>query len=219
MQMELISNTHIPDGLLAAMTLLSEKPRQGVPSRKSALHPGIDERNCTAVLGLRFGWSGIVSGTVVAPNNETKSTCYKPGIIGRAAAKALSWLSLDGGGYLLGISGGVAGGLAAVDGTRAFVSDTHGNVGMMTTIAVSGGSVIGASASGGLSIGASNFSSLSGYAGWSGQGTISGGVGLGGSASLSANTSGASYTLTAGGGFGASASGGLSYSWVSPLCK
>jgi hypothetical protein len=72
MQMELISNTHIPDGLLAAMTLLSEKPRQGVPSRKSALHPGIDERNCTAVLGLRFGWSGIVSGTVVAPKNVVK---------------------------------------------------------------------------------------------------------------------------------------------------
>jgi hypothetical protein len=73
MQMELISNTHIPDGLLAAMTLLSEKPRQGVPSRKSALHPGIDERNCTAVLGLRFRWSGIVSGTVVAPNNNDPS--------------------------------------------------------------------------------------------------------------------------------------------------
>jgi hypothetical protein len=69
MQMELISNSHVPDGLLAAMTLLSEKPHQGVPSWESALHPGIDERNCTAVLGLRFGWSGIVSGTVVAPNN------------------------------------------------------------------------------------------------------------------------------------------------------
>jgi hypothetical protein len=69
MQMELISNTHIPDGLLASMTLLSEKPRQGVPSRESALHPGIDERNCTAVLGLQFGWSGIVSGTVDAPSN------------------------------------------------------------------------------------------------------------------------------------------------------
>jgi len=68
MQMELHSNAHIPDGLLASMTLLSEKPRLGVPSRESALHPGIDERNSTAVLGLRFGWSGIVSGTVVAPS-------------------------------------------------------------------------------------------------------------------------------------------------------
>jgi hypothetical protein len=71
MQMELISNTHIPDGLLASMTLLSEKPRQGVPSRESALHPGIDERNCTALLGLQFRWSGIVSGTVEAPNKGT----------------------------------------------------------------------------------------------------------------------------------------------------
>jgi hypothetical protein len=218
--MELHSNARIPDGLLATMTLLSEKPRQGVPSRESALHPGIDERNCTAVLGLRFGWSGIVSGTVDAPNNTTKpTTCYRPGLVGQMAAKALSWLSGDGGGYLLGISGGVAGGAIAADGTRAFVSDTHGNVGMMTTIALSGGSVLGASASGGLSFGASNYSSLSGYASWSTQAAISGGNGLGGSASLSVNSSGALYTLTAGGGYGLSVSGGGSYSWVTPLCK
>jgi hypothetical protein len=67
--MELHSNAHIPDGLLAAMTLLSEKPRHGVTSWESAPHQGIDERNCTAAIGLRFrGWE-IVSGTVVAPNN------------------------------------------------------------------------------------------------------------------------------------------------------
>jgi len=76
MQMELISNTSIPEGLLASMTLLSEKPHQGVPSWESALHPGIDERNCTAVLGLRFGWSGIVSGTVVAPSNPSKGKTF-----------------------------------------------------------------------------------------------------------------------------------------------
>src|ERR1700748_1322437 len=100
-----------------------------------------------------------------APSNGTKPTpCYKPGLVGRMAAKALSWLSTDGGGYLLCVSGGVAGGGVAADGTRAFVSDTHGNVGMMTTIALSGGSVLGASASGGFSFGASNYSSLSGYA-------------------------------------------------------
>jgi hypothetical protein len=74
MQMELHSNAHIPDGLLASMTLLSEKPRQGVTSRESALHPGIDERNCTALLGLQFRWSGIVSGTVDAPNNGNQSS-------------------------------------------------------------------------------------------------------------------------------------------------
>ena len=67
--MELLSNASIPDGLPASMTLLSEKPRLGVRGRESALHPGIDERNCTALLGLRFRCSEIVSGTVVAPNN------------------------------------------------------------------------------------------------------------------------------------------------------
>jgi hypothetical protein len=72
MQMELHSNARIPDGLLASMTLLSEKPRLGVPSRESALYPGIDERNCKAILGLRFGWSGIVSGTVDAPSKATQ---------------------------------------------------------------------------------------------------------------------------------------------------
>jgi hypothetical protein len=51
------------------MTLLSEKPHQGLPSWESALHPGIDERNCTALLGLQFRSSEIMSGTVVAPNN------------------------------------------------------------------------------------------------------------------------------------------------------
>lgn len=67
MQMELLSNAHIPDGLLASMTLLSEKPRQGVASWNPAPHQGIDERNCTAVLGLRFRCWEIVSGTVDAP--------------------------------------------------------------------------------------------------------------------------------------------------------
>jgi len=47
------STSQIPDGLLAAMTLLSEKPHQGVPSRNLAPHQGIDERNSTAALGLR----------------------------------------------------------------------------------------------------------------------------------------------------------------------
>jgi hypothetical protein len=73
MQMELLFNAPIPDGLLASITLLSEKPRLGVPSRKSAPQQRIDERNCTAVLGLRFPCSEIVSGTVVAPNNGIKA--------------------------------------------------------------------------------------------------------------------------------------------------
>jgi hypothetical protein len=78
MQMELSPNSHVPDGLLAAMTLLSEKPHQGVPSWESAPHQGIDERNCTALLGLRFRSSEIVSGTVVAPSNLMNVSLTKP---------------------------------------------------------------------------------------------------------------------------------------------
>jgi RHS repeat-associated protein len=51
--MQLGSDAQIPDGLLAAMTLLNEKPHQGVPSWKSALHQGIDEANSTAAIGIR----------------------------------------------------------------------------------------------------------------------------------------------------------------------
>jgi len=91
MQMELHSNAHIPDGLLASMTLLSEKPRLGVPSWESALHQGIDERNSTALLGLRFRCSEIVSGTVDAPNNApTVSHC-----LGVAAADKGVSIGLD----------------------------------------------------------------------------------------------------------------------------
>ena len=76
MEMELVPGSHIPDGLLAAMTLLSEKPRQGVPSWNAAPIQGISEANCTAAIGLRFrGWE-IVSGTVVAPSNGIAA---KPG--------------------------------------------------------------------------------------------------------------------------------------------
>jgi RHS repeat-associated protein len=51
--MQLSSGSHIPDGLLAANALLSEKPRQGVPTWNPAPHPGISEANCTAAIGLR----------------------------------------------------------------------------------------------------------------------------------------------------------------------
>lgn len=51
--MQLSSNSHIPDGLLAEIALLSEKPHQGVPSWNLALHQGIGERNSTAAIGLR----------------------------------------------------------------------------------------------------------------------------------------------------------------------
>lgn len=49
------SEHHIPDGLLAASLLLSEKPRHGVASKNPALHLGINEANSTAAIGLRAG--------------------------------------------------------------------------------------------------------------------------------------------------------------------
>src|ERR1700719_2099268 len=49
------SEHHIPDGLLAASLLLSEKPRHGVTSKNPALHLGINEANSTAAIGLRAG--------------------------------------------------------------------------------------------------------------------------------------------------------------------
>jgi len=61
--MQLRSDVQIPDGLLAANVLLREKPHQGVPSWKSALNQGIDERNSTAAIGLRAGlrWNRVES--------------------------------------------------------------------------------------------------------------------------------------------------------------
>jgi RHS repeat-associated protein len=63
MQLGPSSGAKISDGLMAAMALLSEKPRQGVPSKNPALHPGIDERNSTAALGLRASerWNRVRS--------------------------------------------------------------------------------------------------------------------------------------------------------------
>ena len=63
MQLGPSSCAKIPDGLMAAMALLSQKPRQGFSSRKPALHPGIDECNSTVAIGLRAGerWNRVGS--------------------------------------------------------------------------------------------------------------------------------------------------------------
>lgn len=53
--MQLASRTHIPDGLLAAITLLSEKPRLGFERNNPALHPGHNVWNFTAASGV--SWS------------------------------------------------------------------------------------------------------------------------------------------------------------------
>ncbi len=62
-------STPFPEPLPAAMPQLSEKPRLGVRSWNPAPHPGQFVCNSRTAIGLQFGWSGIVSGTVVAPNN------------------------------------------------------------------------------------------------------------------------------------------------------
>jgi hypothetical protein len=56
------------------MPQLSEKPRHGVQSWNPAPHPGQFVCNSRTAIGLQFGWSGIVSGTVVAPSNN----CFSP---------------------------------------------------------------------------------------------------------------------------------------------
>ncbi len=93
--MELLSNAPIPGSLPASMTLLSEKPRLGVRGRKSAPNQRIDQRNCTAVLGLRFRCSETVSGTVVAPNNnkQQQQDCLNE-YNNSAGGKAVQFLSL-----------------------------------------------------------------------------------------------------------------------------
>jgi RHS repeat-associated protein len=53
--MQLGSDVQIPDGLLAEIALLREKPHQGVPSRNLAPHQGVNERNSTTAIGLRAG--------------------------------------------------------------------------------------------------------------------------------------------------------------------
>jgi len=77
--MQLGSHAQIPDGLLAEIALLREKPHQGVPSRNLALHQGIDEHNSTAALGLRASLllkcvgSSYTKGNILFPDSEEAS--------------------------------------------------------------------------------------------------------------------------------------------------
>ncbi|MCU1252158.1 MAG: hypothetical protein JWQ49_5187 [Edaphobacter sp.] len=43
--MQLGSNAQIPDGLIAAMTLLNENRRLGFRASETTLHPGFEQRN------------------------------------------------------------------------------------------------------------------------------------------------------------------------------
>jgi hypothetical protein len=62
-------STPFPEPLPAAMPQLSEKPRHGVRSWNPAPHPGHFLCNSRTAIGLQFGRSGNVSGTVVAPSS------------------------------------------------------------------------------------------------------------------------------------------------------
>jgi hypothetical protein len=70
--MQLSSEVHIPDGLLAANALLAENSRLGLPTSMQAPHPGIGFRISSTAMDFQFRCSGIVSDPVVAPNNFTK---------------------------------------------------------------------------------------------------------------------------------------------------
>jgi len=69
-------STPFPEPLPAAMPQLSEKPRHGVRSWNPAPHPGQFVCNSRTAIGLQFGWSGIVSGTVVAPNSGAACSVF-----------------------------------------------------------------------------------------------------------------------------------------------
>lgn len=71
-------STPFPEPLPAAMPQLSGKPRHGVRSSDPALYPGQYFANSRTAIGLQFGWSGIVSGTVVAPNKGSKTSDQWP---------------------------------------------------------------------------------------------------------------------------------------------
>lgn len=160
----------------------------------------------------------------IASNNKD---CYKPGLVGRVIVGALQGLTNlagkfpngNGTGFMFGISGGAAGGSVTGDGTRAFVTDGRGNAGIINSIAFGAGSAIGRSAASGLFFGDSSYQSLGGYSGFGGSFTVSGGAGLGGSVSLGSSQSGMSVSYTVGDGYGLSASGAGSYTWVTPICK
>jgi hypothetical protein len=71
--MQLSSEVHIPDGLLAANALLAENSRLGLPTSMQAPHPGIGFRISSTAMDFQFRCSGIVSDPVVAPNKPPLS--------------------------------------------------------------------------------------------------------------------------------------------------
>lgn len=90
-------STPFPEPLPAAMPQLSEKPRHGVRSWNPAPHPGHFLCNSRTAIGLQFGRSGNVSGTVVAPNNGTqnkKLQCAEEALKNNGVALALDAASL-----------------------------------------------------------------------------------------------------------------------------
>ncbi len=151
--------------------------------------------------------------------------CSSLGAVGVLAAGISDASQLTGTGYILGLNGNAlkAVGLGVDSaGSVALVSDPSGNVGIAKTLSVTP-SVGKRSYAGGLIIGASTFSSLSGYSSYSKVNfTATGGAGLATGFTMTSNSSGISTTAFVGfSGPGVSAGGnGLSVTNnVQAFCK
>ncbi len=189
--MQPASEHHIPDGLLASITLLSEKPRHGATSRKSAPQSGIHEANSTAAIGLQFRCWEIASGTVDAPSKLTsllrKIGNYIPVPCGGGAfaygglnvgavfnVQVAKWFQYDTreggskGTFAEGSAGEVIVGGVGQQFTPGQPVETYGFLGVGGSAGV---------ASGNVSVFASNSGSI-GYAAEGGVGGLGGGVGI-----------------------------------------
>lgn len=159
-----------------------------------------------------------------SPNAPALPKCSSLGAVGVLAAgisKASQW---TGTGYTLGLNGNAlkAVGLGVdAAGSVALVSDPNGNVGIAKSLAVTP-SVGARSYGGGIIIGGSTFSDLSGYSSYSKVNfTTTFGAGLATGFTVTSNSSGLSTTAYLGRGTGFSAGGqGLSVTNnVQPYCK
>lgn len=97
--MESALSTPFPPPSVCPTGQLSGNSRHGVRSWNPAQHPWHFVCNSRTAIGLQFGWSGIVSGTVVAPNNgisDAKWNCEQNVIMGSLVHGAASALGVDG---------------------------------------------------------------------------------------------------------------------------
>lgn len=119
MQMQLSSEVHIPDGLLAANVLLSQNSRQGVPTSTNALYQGFYFAISSTAIGFQLRCSGTVSDPVVAPNNGPKQNAFQ---CGAEAAQGIS--PAAGLHHIPGLGSGVGGFITNAVGSNVFSAAT-----------------------------------------------------------------------------------------------